>query len=81
MVKEYRVMCKREIIDKLSNWELLREGTGLLALSYEQGTTNLAQWLLYVPPGLTLKILHSANRVHMFCMAIRRNSDYFPMRY
>jgi hypothetical protein len=41
MVVEYRVMCRREIIDKLGNWELLKENSRLLALSYEQGITKL----------------------------------------
>jgi len=40
MVNEYRAMCKREIIDKLSKWELLRVDTGLLALSYEHDITK-----------------------------------------
>jgi hypothetical protein len=41
MVKEYRVMCRREIIDKLSNWELMKEDSGLLAFYYEQSVNKL----------------------------------------
>jgi hypothetical protein len=37
-----------------------------------------AWWFLYIPPGSTLKnFIHSARRVHLFCLDLRTNSDYF----
>lgn len=39
--KEYRVMCNQEIIDKLSDWELLKGTSGPRALSYEQRIINI----------------------------------------
>ena len=34
-------MCKKEIIDKLINWELLKKNSGVWALSNEQGIIKL----------------------------------------
>lgn len=36
------------------------------------------QWLLYVPPTLTLKFLYFAQRLYLFYMIIRLNCIYFP---
>jgi len=45
--------------------------------------TIKAQWLLYVPPGLTLKELYvlPTQYIYMFCMDLRTNRDYFPIQH
>jgi len=40
------------------------------------------QWLLYVPPGFTLtNPTFCPHSVLMFCMDLRTNSDYLPMKH
>jgi hypothetical protein len=36
-----------------------------------------AWWFLYVQPGLTVKLVHSARLLHVFCVYLKTNSDYF----
>jgi hypothetical protein len=37
--------------------------------------TGKAQWLLYVPPALTYIL--PMEYIHVFCMVLTTNSDYF----
>jgi hypothetical protein len=40
----------------------------------------ISKWLLYVPPGLALKIyfLLPKEYIYVFCTVLRTNIDYFP---
>jgi len=43
-----------------------------------------AKWLLYVPPGLTLKkkfYILPTHCIYVFCVDLRTNSDYFSIQH
>jgi len=43
-------------------------------------TICTAQWSLYVPPGYKFYVLPT-QRIYVFCVDLRTNSDYFPIQH
>jgi hypothetical protein len=52
-------------------------------LSVAHSLNLKAQWLLYVPPGLTLQKSYvlPTQCIYAFCVDLRTNSDYFPIQH
>jgi hypothetical protein len=54
-----------------------------LTLLYVASQSFKAQWLLYVPPGLTFNnsTFCPNSVIYVFYVDLRTNSDYFPIQH